>query len=69
VVAHSLSPAYAGGAVVDDGKAVTFVSRFRSPCPSDPLPMPIETRFAFALPKHAARAYREASCTIPPHCD
>jgi hypothetical protein len=45
------------------------IVRFRSPCSSYPLPMPIETRFAFALPKHAARVYRETSCTIPPHGD
>lgn len=68
VVTFSMSPAYAGLEPLDDGTAITFVQRDRSPCPGDPLPMPMNTTAAFVSAKGAARTYAQASCTLPARC-
>jgi hypothetical protein len=69
VVERMLSPAYGGGEIRDDGATVTFVTRFRSPCPDDPRPVPSPDAFAFVLPRGETRTFREATCTLPPRCD
>lgn len=69
VVTYTMSPASTGLVTFDDGATLTFVSRFRQPCPDDPMPMPMNSTFAFTLPKGATRAYAEASCTLPLACD
>jgi hypothetical protein len=69
VAEFSLSPAYGGSELFDDGKTVTFVQRDRSPCPDDPLPMPIGSSLAYVMPQGSERSYAQASCTLPPQCD
>jgi hypothetical protein len=69
LVEFSMSPAYGGGEVFDDGSKVTFLQRDRSPCPDDPLPMPMQTTLAYLLPQGAQRSYAQASCTLPARCD
>jgi hypothetical protein len=64
-----LSPAYAGGELFDDGTKITFVQRDRSPCPDDPLPMPIGSSIAYLLPQGAERAYVQLACTLPQKCE
>lgn len=68
VVEFSMSPAYGGMAVVDDGAIVTFVQRDRSPCPNDPMPMPMNTTLAYRIEKAATREHRNLACTLPPRC-
>jgi hypothetical protein len=68
VVSFSMSPAYAGLEALDDGSTITFVQRDRSPCPSDPLPMPMNTTVAYVAAKDAARSYAQGSCTLPAQC-
>lgn len=68
VVQFSMSPAYAGMAIVDDGSVVTFVMRQRSPCPNDPMPMPMSTSLAYRIDEGAARKYQTLACTLPPRC-
>lgn len=68
VVEFSMSPAYAGMAVVDDGSTITFVQRDRSPCPNDPRPMPMNTTLAYRIDKAATREHRTLACTLPPRC-
>lgn len=65
----SMSPAYGGSEVLDDGTKVTFVQRDRSPCPDDPMPMPMNSTLAYLLPKGEARTFHQAACTLPPKCD
>jgi hypothetical protein len=69
LVEFSMSPAYGGSEVFDDGSKVTFLQRDRSPCPDDPLPMPMQTSLAYLLPPDAQRTYHQASCTLPARCD
>lgn len=69
VVTYTMSPASTGLLTFDDDTTLTFVSRFRQPCPDDPMPMPISSTFAFTMPKGAARVYAEATCTLPLDCD
>lgn len=66
---RSLSPAGAGTTIVDDGATVTFIERFRSPCPDDPQPMPMPFTLGFLLPKDATRIFASTTCTLPPKCD
>ncbi len=68
LVSFTMSPAYGGMAIVDDGTTVTFVMRDRPPCPDDPRPMPMSSDVAFRLPHGATRAYRELSCSLPRRC-
>lgn len=68
LVTYSMSPATTGVAPLDDGTTVTFATRFRRPCPGDPLPMPMNATFGFLLPKNATRTYRSANCTLPLDC-
>lgn len=69
LVEFSMSPAYGGSEVFDDGSKVTFVQRDRSPCPDDPLPMPMQTTLGYLLPQGAQRTFHQASCTLPARCD
>lgn len=69
VETRSLSPAGVGGEVVDDGRTVTYISRFRSPCPDDPMPYPMNVSVFYLLPAGQSREFAEASCTLPPDCD
>jgi hypothetical protein len=68
LVEFSMSPAYGGSEVFDDGSKVTFVQRDRSPCPDDPMPMPMQTTLMYLLPHGAQRTYQQASCTLPARC-
>ncbi len=64
-----LSPAAAGTDVYDDGKIVTLVNRFATPCPSQFPPIPTPHTLAGLLPARAGtRTVRELSCTLPPSC-
>ena len=63
-----LSPAHAGGVIVDDGHKVTFVSRFRMPCLGGAHPMPAPETYAFLLPAGATREFADATCTMESHC-
>lgn len=67
-VGYSLSPAGAGMGAFDDGKVITLVSRQRSPCPGDPLPMPMNTMAWFVLEKGGERTFASATCTIASTC-
>jgi hypothetical protein len=62
----SMSPAYGGSEVVDDGSKVTFVTRDRSPCPDDPMPM--SSTLAYLLPQGAERSYQQLACTLSARC-
>ena len=63
-----MSPAYAGGSIVDDGQKVTFVTRFRMPCTQGAHPMPGSMTASFLLPAGATREFAEATCTMPSNC-
>jgi hypothetical protein len=67
-VGYTLSPAGAGVSALDDGKVVTRVTRQRSPCPGDPMPMPMNTTAWFLLPVGAERTFADKTCTIEPTC-
>ena len=68
LVGFEASPAYGGGAVLDDGARVSFVTMQRTPCPTDYPPMPTPMSWAFILPKGATRAWGTAMCTLAPRC-
>jgi len=68
-VTWNMSPAATGLAAFDDGKTITLATRFRSPCPNDPHPMPMTMTSWFQIPSaKATRAFGEASCTFQPAC-
>jgi hypothetical protein len=66
---RELSPAGVGIDIVDDGKTVTFINRFRPPCPGDPHPMPMPYPVSFLLPDKAPRTFTEAACNVESRCD
>ena len=68
VAEFSMSPAYGGMSIMDDGATITFVMRDRSPCPGDPMPMPMSASVAFRMPRGASRTYASASCTMQSAC-
>lgn len=68
VVGYSLSPAGAGMHAFDDGKVVTLVTRQRSPCPNDPLPMPMNTMAWFSLPTSGERTFANTTCVVDSKC-
>jgi len=68
VVSRTLSPATIGIDVVDDGATITFVSRQRSPCPSEPPPMPIGVPIAYVAPAKAERRTADATCKVTMPC-
>lgn len=68
-VGYTMSPASIGVGAFDDGKVITVVSRFRSPCPKDPMPRPIDTVAWFEVPDGGERTFAEKSCTVQPRCD
>lgn len=67
-VGYSLSPAGVGMGALDDGKVVTRVARQRSPCPGDPMPMPMNTTAWFLLPVGAERTFADKTCTVESTC-
>ena len=69
VVGFTMSPAYGGTEVLDDGATITIVTQDRPPCPGDPQAMPTPSFFAFPLPKGAERTFAQASCALVAHCD
>lgn len=64
----SMSPAYGGMSIMDDGAVITYVMRDRSPCPGDPMPMPMNSAFAYRMATGASRTYASASCTQHTAC-
>ncbi|MEO8703175.1 MAG: hypothetical protein ABI867_24225 [Kofleriaceae bacterium] len=64
----SFSPAQTGFLTFDDGKRVTFVSRFRTPCPKDPRPMPGPSTPFIVKILAGARTFGHASCTVASKC-
>ncbi|MBN8611000.1 MAG: hypothetical protein J0L92_10475 [Deltaproteobacteria bacterium] len=69
VVTYTMSPAFGGMAIVDDGTTITYVMRDRPPCPGDPMPMPMpSSALAYRVPHGATRTYRELACTLPRTC-
>ncbi|MCB9594244.1 MAG: hypothetical protein H6719_16040 [Sandaracinaceae bacterium] len=68
VYSFSMSPAYGGGEIFDDGAVVTIAQRDRPPCPNDPMAMPMSAQRAFLLPADATRTFRQAACTLPARC-
>ena len=68
-VSWNMSPAAVGLDAFDDAKQVTLVTRFRSPCPKDPRPMPITLQRWFLLPVGSSeRTFAEANCTVDTKC-
>ncbi len=67
-VAYTLSPAGAGVQVYDDGKALTVVTRQRTPCPGGPMPMPMSVTAWFRVPA-GERTIGAAICTIESTCN
>ncbi len=67
-VRGSMSPATIGWAAYDDGGRLTVVTKFRSPCPSDPRPMPMEFTQWFLVPADAERELAETTCTVKTKC-
>jgi hypothetical protein len=65
---QSASPAWSGTEALDDGKTVTFLSKFRSPCEGDPMPMPMPITIAFLIPAGETREVGQASCTLDTKC-
>jgi hypothetical protein len=69
VARFTMSPAFGGLAIVDDGTTVTYVMRDRPPCPGDPMPMPTPaSALAYRLPRGATRTFRQLACTLPRTC-
>lgn len=64
ISSRSLSPAGAGFAAYDDGRAVHVVSKMRRPRPDDPRPMPMPFVIAIALPAGESREFIESACTL-----
>jgi hypothetical protein len=69
IMYRSMSPAYAGNDVLDDGKKVTVVEKFRNNCPKDPLPMPAPYTLTFLLPAGATRTFVNANCNVVRPCN
>lgn len=69
VTSHAPSPAGVGLIAYDDGKAITFVSMQRTPCPNDPQPMPgaNETHVFIAEP-NGQRTFADRACTVQQAC-
>jgi hypothetical protein len=65
----TLSPAATGVLAFDDGKLLTWVTRFRTPCPDDPQPMPVPVSLVFPVEANAGREFDDKSCTAPPACN
>ncbi len=69
VVSYTMSPAFGGMAIVDDGTTITYVMRDRPPCPNDPRPMPTPaSALAYRVPHGATRVYQQLACTLPRTC-
>lgn len=69
VASFSMSPAFGGLAIVDDGATVTYVMRDLPPCPGDPMPMPgPSSALAYRLPRGATRTFQQLACTLPRTC-
>lgn len=69
IAGYTMSPAFGGLAIVDDGSTVTFVTRDRPPCPDDPMPMPMPaSALAFRLPHGSSRTFAQRACTLASRC-
>lgn len=68
VTYRTMSPAFAGNEILDDGQKVTLVDKFRSPCPNDPHPMPAPYTLSFLVPAGAPRTFGEATCNVVSPC-
>lgn len=68
VTSRSPSPAEVGMDIYDDGKVVTFVSRQRSPCKTDPRPMPGPNTTYLMKITSGARTFAEGSCNVERKC-
>ena len=66
---YTMSPAFGGLEVFDDGTALTVLTRFRPNCPGDPMPMPMNSTVAWLMPKDASRTMQQATCSLPERCD
>ncbi|MEM6990074.1 MAG: hypothetical protein AAF721_06240 [Myxococcota bacterium] len=64
----SMSPATVGWVAYDDGTRVTSVTKFRSACPDDPRPMPMEFTQWYVVSGETDRVLAEATCTVPTKC-
>lgn len=69
VLGYTMSPAFGGLEVFDDGTALTVLTRFRPNCPGDPMPMPMNSTVAWLMPKDASRTMAQATCSLPERCD
>ena len=69
VLEYTMSPAFAGIEVFDDGTRLTVLTRFRPNCPGDPMPMPMNSTLSWLMPKGAERTVQQASCSLPVQCD
>jgi len=69
VLAYTMSPAFGGIEVFDNGQQLTVLNRFRPNCPGDPMPMPMDSAIAWLMPKGAERSMQQASCSLPSSCD
>jgi hypothetical protein len=65
---RTLSPAGMGTSVFDDGKTITLVGRFRSPCPGEPMAMPMPITVAALVPAGGAREFKETVCNVDWKC-
>jgi hypothetical protein len=68
VSARELSPAGAGGDIVDDGNTVTFINIFRAPCPGAPMARPMDYAVAFLLPAGSTRKFADTGCPLDAQC-
>lgn len=69
VTTQTLSPAGVGWSILDDGRALTIVSKFRKNCPGDPMPMPMSVPVVVAIPAGGPmRDLESATCTIDAAC-
>lgn len=68
VTSRTASPAEAGIDGYDDGKKITFVSRQRIPCRTDPRPMPGPNQTFLYEAGAGARTFADASCNVEPKC-
>jgi hypothetical protein len=69
VIDHRMmSPAFAGNDVLDDGKQITIVTKFRSSCPNEPPPMPAPYMLSYLVPGGGPRTFAQATCNVDYKC-
>ncbi len=67
-VTQTMPPAAIGLEALDDGRALTLVTRFRTACPKDPQTKPTTKTAWFLVPLNGDRTVDRASCTIEMKC-